>query len=47
MVEVATWMVETFEKIWNFCLSGGYLTLPFILFPILRKLVSIMKQFTD
>lgn len=47
LVEVATWLVEIWEKLWSFMLHGGYLTLPVILIPIIRKLVSIMRQFTN
>lgn len=47
LIEVAEWLAETFIKIWNMLLRGGYMGLAVILFPILRKIVSIMKQFTN
>lgn len=46
-LEVTEWLADTFVVLWNFFLNGGYIGLAVILFPILRKLVSIMKQFTN
>ncbi len=45
--EVAQFMVDTWEEIWRFLYNGGPIGLSIILIPILRKLVSIMRQFTN
>lgn len=47
LVEVARFMAETFEQIWRFLYNGGIIGMSIILIPILRKLVSIVKQFTN
>lgn len=47
LTEVAEWLIYTWKLIWDMLLNGGYIGLAIILFPILRKLVSIMKQFTN
>lgn len=47
LTQVAEWLVFLWKSIWEMCLNGGYIGLAIILFPILRKLVSIMKQFTN
>ena len=47
LVEVAEWLVETWKKLWEMFLNGGYIGMAIILIPILRKLVSVMKQFTN
>ena len=44
---VVVWLVEVAKDLWEFFLNGGYIGMAVILFPILRKLVSIMKQFTN
>lgn len=48
LLQVVDWLVNDVAKpLWNMFLNGGYIGLWIILFPILRKLVSIMKQFTN
>lgn len=47
LVEVSRWLVNTWKQLWDFFLDGGYIGLAIILIPILRKLVSVMKQFTN
>lgn len=47
LLEVTEWLVDTSIQLWNFFLNGGYIGLAVILIPILRKLVSVMKQFTN
>lgn len=45
--KVAEFMAETFVQLWNMLSNGGYIGLWLLLYPILRKLASIMKQFTS
>ncbi len=47
LLKVAEWLAETWISIWNFLKDGGYIGMSIILIPILRKLVSIMRQFTN
>lgn len=44
---VVNWLISVCKSVWIFMLQGGYLTLFPIVFLIIRKLVSIMKQFTN
>lgn len=47
LLQVADWLVETWITLWNFFINGGYIGMAIILIPIMRKLVSVMKQFTN
>lgn len=47
LFKVAKWLADIWVKIWDFLTGGGYLGMSIILIPILRKLVSIMRQFTN
>lgn len=47
LLKVAQWLAETWIKIWNLLMDSGYIGMSIILIPILRKLVSIMRQFTN
>ena len=47
LLKVAKWLADTWVKIWDFLTGGGDLGMSIILIPILRKLVSIMRQFTN
>lgn len=47
ILQVAEWLTETWLKIWNMLANGGIIGLSIILFPILRKLTSFMKKFTN
>lgn len=47
LIDIAEFLGNTFIKLWNLFLNGGYIGLWILLLPILRKLVSIMKQFTN
>lgn len=47
LLEVTIWLVDVSKEIWEFMLKGGYITIAPILILIIRKLVSIMRQFTN
>lgn len=47
LAEVAQFMADTWAELWRFLYDGGILGMSIILIPILRKLVSILKQFTN
>lgn len=48
MLELTDWLIKDVTiPLWNMFLNGGYFSMWIILFPILRKLVSIMRQFTN
>lgn len=47
LFEVAVWLADTWVQIWNFLLNSGYIGMSIILIPILRKLSSVMKEFTN
>lgn len=46
-VDVVEWLMDFWKQLWNMFLNGGYIGLAIILLPIIRKLVSVMKQFTN
>lgn len=45
LLEVTQEMIIWFKKLWELFLNGGYIGMFIILFPIMKKLVSLMKQF--
>lgn len=47
LYEVTVWLVDIAKELWEFFLNGGYIGMAIILFPIVRRLVSVMKQFTS
>lgn len=47
LLQVTEWLIEIAKKLWTFFLNGGYIGLWIILFPIIKKVVSIMRQFTN
>lgn len=47
ILQVTEWLIETWKALWNFFLNGGYIGLFIILYPVLRKLVHLMRQFTN
>lgn len=48
LLEITKWLIDDCAvPIWNFCLRGGYITGAVIILPVIRKCVSIMRQFTN
>ena len=45
--KILVWMADTWVLIWNFLLSIGTLGYLLILLPVIRKIVKVMRQFTN
>lgn len=47
LVEVMEWLLVIWQMMWIFLSHAGYFGLFIILYPVLKKIVALMRQFIN